>query len=377
MANKDNKYKNLKINLDDISGIINAWGIENGYNCVKVEIPKDMNAQTLNYLVDCNGKVATVAVYPSKGGVFTISPNFGKEKEISKSITDYIASHTGNLADSNPYKNGLSIDIDKEEFGAFYTLLKEENDVVECECRNDNYKFFAKLRNEKYGDSIAISYFSTGKLLIQGKPLELFCLAVEILSGSHELQKVVNAEVKSAGLTVSGDDIISDMKKSLGAAYDFLGTAHKAMLSSAYVFYRTNIAIVGKGIQMDYSVLFHPASRVLEGYILKQLTFNNVNHDNGESLGYYFSKEDEECPLTLYPDYVNEISNKIISDEINRLYKLFHKIRHPYSHASENDFSTPIITKREDADKHFEEIITIICNSYSTIKDAKSGSETI
>lgn len=372
MGKNTSEYKNLKINLEDIVGIINAWGLESDYEKVYVESPKDMRAKTLNYLVRCDDKIATVSIYPTKGGVCTVSPNFGKEKEISKEIADYIVLHSDKLADSNPYKNGLSLDLPRNEFEAFYALLKEQDNVVVDQERNDDKnKFFARLRNERYRDTIAISYYKTGKLLIQGKPFELFSLAVEILSGEYDLVKVINAETKSAELSVNSDDIIEDMMKSLGNAYSFLGNSQKAILASAYIFYRTNLAITGRDFLMDYSVLFHPASRVLEGYILKLLVNNNVLHDNGEGIGYYFRSESDSKPLTLYEQHVAIIDNDTISDEINRLYKLFHRLRHPYSHATENDFTTSIITKREVADSRFKEIIEAISSSYDVIASVK------
>lgn len=376
MASKNKKYKNIKINLDDIVGIINAWGASSEYSNISVKVPKDMNAQTLNYLVNCDGKIATIAVFSANGGVYTISPNFGKEKEISTRIADYIVENSGKLADSNPYKNGLSINMSRTEFDAFYELLRDEKDVEVVETnKKEGKKFLAKLRSKQYGDSIVVSYYSTGKLVIQGKPLELFCLAVEIVSRGQGLDKIVNAEVKNIGLKVNGDDIIHDMKNSLGKAYDFLGTSHKAILANAYIFFRTEYIFSGDDIIIDYSVLFHPASRVLEGYILKQLVYNNVLHDEGEMLGRYFSKEADKYPLSLLPKHSSKIGNDIIVNEINRLYKIFHRLRHVYSHASENDHTTSIIEDREKADKNFREIIEAISSSYETIEVAKGKSK--
>ncbi len=372
MGKKDNKYKNLKIRLEDIEGMINAWGLENGYERVTVSVPADMKAQTLNFLVNCDGKVATLAVFPAKGGVCTVSPNFGKEKEISVCIADYIAEHSGKMAESNPYKNGLSIDVTKEEFEALFGLLKEQEDVVIDEERQEDKKNWARLRNEKYGDSIVLSFYNTGKLVIQGKQRELFCLAVELVSDTHDLQKFVNAETKSAGLTVNGKDVLNDMKSSLGNVYEFLGTAHKAILSSAYIFFRTDIVVVDdEELKFDYSELFFPTARALEGYIFKLFVNNNVLHEGNENLGYYFRSEDDTEPLTLHSQYVAQIDNDIISNEINKLYKLYHRVRHQYAHAYENDMKTAIITDRKVADRYFREIIESISKSYDIIVSAK------
>lgn len=374
MAKDTSKYKNLYLNLDDIYNIIMAWGIESEFSNVNVESPKDMNAQTLNYLVNCDGKVATVAIFPAKGGVYTISPNIGKEKEISALIADYIVLNSGKLADSNPYKNGLSLDMARDDFFAFYDLLKGQNDVsVEEERTDAKNDFFVRLKNERYRDSIVISHYHTGKMLIQGKPLELFSLAVEILSDDYDLQKIVNAEAKSTGFSIAGDDIISDMSKSLGNAYDFLSSAHKAILANAYIFYRTNISVVGGEIQLDYSMLFFPAARTLEGYIFKLLVNNNVLHDGDEGLGFYFRGENDNVPLVLHSQFEAAIDNDIVVREINRLYQLFHKLRHPYFHASERDYTTSVITDRKVADTYFREIIEAISKSYDTIVEAKKN----
>lgn len=376
MGKKDNKYKNLRIKVEDIEGIINAWGIDSSYQKVEIQVPKDMDAQTLNFLVNCDGKVATLAVFPAKGGVCTISPNFGKEKEISVLIADYIVDNSGKVADSNPYKSGLSIDISQSEFKALYDLLKDYEDVLVDEERQEKDKqLFARLRSQRYGDSIVITYYNTGKLVIQGKPLELFYLVVELISDKNDLRKFISAETKSAGLNVNGDDVISDMKSSLGNAYDFLGNAHKAILSSAYVFLRTEIIQTDSDLIMDYSVLFFPAARALEGYIFKLLVHNNVLHEEGENLGYYFKSPEDSKPLTLHSQYVSQIDNDTISDEINRLYKLYHKVRHQYAHATENDATTSIISDRKIADKFFKEIIENISKSYEIITTAKNREE--
>ena len=375
MGKKDIKYKNLRIKVEDIEGIINAWGIASSYQKVEIQVPKDMDAQTLNFLVDCDGKVATLAVFPAKGGVCTISPNFGKEKEISALIADYIVDNSGKLADSNPYKSGLSIDISRSEFDALYSLLKDSEDVLVDEERQENKKIFARLRSKRYGDSIVVTYYNTGKLVIQGKPLELFYLVVELISERSDLHNFINAETKSASLSVNGDDVISDMKTSLGNAYDFLGKAHKAILSSAYVFLRTDIIQTGSDLNIDYSVLFFPAARVLEGYILKLLVHNNVLHENDENLGYYFRSPEESNPLTLHSQYVSQVNNDTISDEINRLYKLYHKVRHQYAHAGESDATTSIISDRKTADKYFKEIVENISKSYDIIISAKKREE--
>ena len=134
MAKDNKKYKNLRIDINEIPAIINSWGIGSSYENVTVIEPSNMEAQTLNYIVKCDNKVATLSVYPVNGGVYTISPNFGKEKEISKEIADYISDNCGVLASSNLYRSGFSIEASKEDFDAFYALMKDYDDI----CRLDD-----------------------------------------------------------------------------------------------------------------------------------------------------------------------------------------------------------------------------------------------
>lgn len=371
MAKDNGKYKNLRINIDEILTIINSWGIESPYENVIVTPPSDMKAQTLNYLVKCDNKLATLAVYPAKGGVYTISPNFGKEKEISKLIADYISENCGVLANSNPYRNGFSIEISKEEFDAFYELIREYKDVcVEYE-QTDANKFYVKLRSTEYQDSIVVSYYNSGKLVIQGRTLELFYRVIEIITQGKEVKSIVNAATKSANITVSADEIVEDMKTSLGEVYDFLTDTHKAIMTMAYVFYRTSLTITDNELKMDYSELFHPAARVMEGFILKLLSDNNVILEDEATVGFYFHNEDANDPLSLKAEYSTKIDNDDISREINQAYKFYHKIRHPYSHSSNKDYTTSIIEKRDAADCKFREIIDVMVKTYTNIKKYK------
>lgn len=372
MSDNGKKYKNLEINLDEMENIINAWGMQSEYNDIKVEVPEDMEAKTLNYIVDCDGKKAMVAVFPTKGGVCSISHKFGKEKEISAEIVDFIVSRSGKLANSFPFKNGFTMTIGNEDFGAFYELMKELDDVVVEEDGTDNQKkFYSRLKNKRYGDTITISYYHTEKVLIQGKPLGLFRKAIEIISQGNALERVFCADTKLRTIRVDGDDIVSDMKESLEEAYDYLGRTHKAILASAYILYRTNINTTNKDLKVDYSVIFNPATRVLEGFMFKILVNNNVFHENDETIGYYFTGEDNKNPHMLHPKYVGDIDNDIIVSELNKLYRLYIKVRHQYCHAAENDLTTAIISDRKNADAIFEEIITSINRSYKKCKSAK------
>ncbi len=371
MAKDNRKYKNLRIDLSEIPAIINSWGIGSSYKNVTVTIPSDMDAQTLNYIVQCDDKIATLSVYPAKGGVYTISPNFGKEKEISKEIADYISDNCGVLANSNLYRSGFSIEVSKADFDAFYALIKEYEDIcIEYEQKDAN-KFFAKLRSTEYQDSIVISYYNSGKLVIQGKTLELFYRAIEIITEGREVDSVVNAVTKSANITVNSEEIIADMKKSLGEVYDFLTDGHKAIMTMAYMFYRTSVTITDSKLRMDYSELFHPASRVMEGFILKLLAENNVILEDEATVGFYFHNKDARDPLSLKAEYVAEIDNDDICCEINKAYKVYHRIRHPYSHSSNQDYTTAIIETRDNADRKFEEIIDAMVKTYCNIRKYK------
>ena len=371
MAKDNSKYKNLRINIDEIPSIINSWGIESSYENVVVIPPSDMKAQTLNYLVKCDDKEAILAVYPAKGGVYTISPKFGKEQEISKVIADYICDNCGVLANSNFYRSGFSIEISKEDFDAFYALITEYEYVCSEYEQKDANKFYAKLRSTEYQDSVVVSYYNSGKLVIQGRTLELFYRAIEIITQGKEIKSIVNAATKSANIAVSADEIVEDMKSSLGEVYDFLTDAHKAIMTMAFVFYRTSLTVSNNELKMDYSELFHPAARVMEGFILKLLSDNYVILEDDATVGFYFHNEEARDPLSLKGEYAAEIDNDNISCEINKAYKVYHRIRHPYSHASNKDYTTAIVENRNEADSKFREIIDVMLKTYTNIRKYK------
>lgn len=359
---KDKKYKGLEINLDNIDGWVRKFCSERDYSFKRIDVTS--NKQVIGYKVILDEFTFEVDFFVSKGNRYTISYKRGSKQDVSKDFADYIVDRLGtvNTTDNN---KGFTVNISCDTYNAFMELLSGENIVISNKRESDK-EDFQRITSKEYGDTITIHYYkTTHNLFIQGRRLQLFDKAVELLSMECSLTDVVSAEIRYADVDIAPEEILKEMETSLGVAYSFLGKAHKAILASGYTFYRINIPLP------DYSVFVQPMCRGMEGYMLKLLSNNNVVMDENYSIGFFFTNEEHKNPLELKQEFVSMIDNDSIVHELNRLYKWYHKNRHPYSHASDNDAMTAIISKRELADILFKEAVELFKNSYERILVAK------
>ena len=367
---KDKKYKGLEINLDNIDGWARKFCSERNYSFKRIDVTSN-NKQVIGYKVILEEFTFEVDFFVSKGNRYTISYKRGSKQDVSKDFADYIVDRLGtvNTTDNN---KGFTVNISCDTYNAFMELLSGENIVISNK-RESEKEEFQRITSKEYGDTITIHYYmTTHNLFIQGKRLQLFDKAVELLSMECPLTDVVSAEIRYADVDIAPEEILKEMEASLGDVYSYLRRTHKAILASGYTFYRISIPLP------DYSVFVQPMCRGMEGYMLQLLYDNHVEVEDKEleedkeiTIGYFFHGLKSKNPLELKAQYVSMIDNDDIVHEINKLYKWYYKNRHQYSHASDNDVTTAIISKREVADILFKEAVELFKNSYERILAAK------
>lgn len=357
---EEKKIKNLEIDLNNIQGWVEGFCSEKDYDLK--EIHKGGNEQVIIFTFELSESSFSINFYPTKGNRYTLFWGTGKNQDISKEFAEYIIDRLGTV-NTTEASNSFSVKLEEKTFLAFIDLLCEED--VNCTKNENDKEYLYRLKSSKYGDNITIHYFkNTNRLQVQGRRLQLFNKAVDLVSMECETTEIVAAEIRYAKVSLEVDDIMNEMEKALGDVYLFLAKAHKDILCSAFVQYRVEIPMP------DYSMIVQASARGMEGYMLKILSNNNVIVDDN-SIGYFFTNEDHNRPLSLKSEYESAIDNNTITSELNRLYKWWHKTRHQYSHARENDWLTATISDRRVADSLFKEAIELIKSSYDRIKAAK------
>ena len=363
---KDNKYKGHSIDFSNIEGWASAFCSQNDLELVSIN--SQGNTQVKNYIFQVKNFTFEIDFFASTGNRYTISYKRGARPDVSQMFADFILERIGtvNTTDAN---KGFSIPVIYEDFEAFIELLVDDSVQVQDK-REDNKEIILRIKSIDYGDTITIHYYkNTHNLFIQGRRLQLFDKSVVILSGKCPLKEVVAAEIRYAKVDVSPEDMLKEMEDSLKEAFSFISDTQKAIFVSAFVFYRIDVKLP------DYSMYVQAMCRGMEGYMLKLLAFNNVVNDEDNTLGYFFyNDEHTKYPLELKSQFVSDIDNDEITNEINRLYKWWYKNRHQYSHAGDRDAITSIISDRKVADNIFKEAVNLISTSYKKIVSAKKES---
>jgi hypothetical protein len=364
----DKKYKGLQIDLENIPGWIDVFCSQKEYIVSKVN--KHESKQSIDYEVVHNKGSFSFSLFVSNGNRYTFSYKRGSNQSDSKEFADFVIQRISKVNEPMDDNRGYSIHLSADNFAAFIDLLVDDD--VQTFVYNDNEKNTQySLKSIQYRDEIVIHYYKTTQnVFIQGKRLELFNKATDILAGSCEFVDVINAEIRYDKVNISSDKVIENMKLSLGKVYDFLSSAQKAIMSNAFKFYRIEMD------SEDYSVFVQPMCRAMDGFfykLFKKLEIT-IEDDEGELYGisHFFRSEKEKTnPLLLKEEFASIINNERIQHEFNRMYAWYHRNRHAYSHSTERDFTTAIIKDRKVADTLFEEAVDLYRTVYDTIVEEK------
>lgn len=361
----DKIYKSLEIDKANMNGWIQGFCAEKEYKINSLNVKE--NGQTTTYKVDIDKYTFTVCLFESNGNRYTISYNRGINQNISKEFADYVVDRLGTVNKDNDNNKGYCLNLDEKDFIAFFELLYDEAKENEIVNHSEGEKHIQyKLKSKQYNDEIMIHYYRTAKkIFIQGKRLQLFNKATDILAGTCELCEVVNAEIRYDSINISSEQVITEMKEAFGEAYDFVSNTQKAIMSNSFKFYRVKMELD------DYSVLVQPMCRAMEGYIYKLLKKVGITVNDDNSVGYFYYRENDSNPLTLRSQYVSIISNETIVRELNKIYKWYYKNRHQYAHSRDRDFVTSIIKDRAVADSLFKEAIDLYKNVFWVIDNEK------
>ena len=364
----DKNYKGLEINTDNIPGWIELFCSKKEY--IKDSLNKHENKQSVDYEVVHNKGSFSFSLFASKGNRYTFSYKRGLNQSDSKEFADFVIEIIGKVNESMDDNRGYIINILANDFKAFIELLID-NDVKKLSYKENENSITYLLKSIQYMDEIRIHFYkTTQKVYIQGKRLQLFNKATDILAGTCEFVDVVNAEIRYDSINISSDMVIENMKQSLGNVYDFLSNTQKAIMSNAFKFYRIKVEMD------DYSIFVQPMCRAMDGFFYKIMKWLDITieDDEGELFGisYFFrSEKDKSHPLFLKMEFVSKIDNDRIVFELNKMYAWYHKNRHAYSHSTDRDFTTAVIKDRKVADTLFKEAVNLYRTVYDTIIEEK------
>ena len=359
-----NKFTQLLFDITKIPSMINDWCEQNLEGDFKIF--QSNNKQQDLFCITNNNKEIKIAIYNLNGGAITISPNVGKNQDISMRIAEFIYEEIASKGTKFPFSNCFSIKLSEEDFQTLLDFINEYDDV---ECINfskqDNpgqakYVMY-KFKSNK-NDTVVLKYFNnTNRLQIQGKPLYLFN---EILSfiGSDDgnADEFVNAHIEMCNLNITKEEISDELASFLGLKlFNFLTISQRAFLNSSIVLSKVRIENLE-----DYSYLMIPACKAYEGLLLKLLANHNIILPSDvHTVGFFFEKPKIGVDYVFKNEYNQKLEQKNV-DIFEKMYNFYRNNRHQVMHCSESDLDTTVEANFDTAISKLNYILNSLKSHY-------------
>lgn len=359
---KNNKFSKLMLDIEKMPNLIRIWCESNLEGDFKIE-SKEIT-QRHQFFVINNGKKIQLDFIKCSESLFTIMYKVGADQSQSLSIAEFIYSNVSDSLKNSPYANGFSIVLPKDEVLTVIELLKDDgNTLMNYSTCDETGKAAYSLYNFKgiRGDSVTLKYYNrTRRLQVQGKPLYLFHDILSLISETGaSTDIVVDTHLEMCNVSVKKDDIYDEMKLALSEdVFKYFPQTHKAILASTFIQFKINVTL------LDYSCIIYPAYRAYEGFIRKVFTQNGLDCIGQKNIGKYFYTDNDT--FVMRSEFSNDLEDEKVKI-MTQLYAFYNKNRHPYGHASGDDFQTRIISNRDVAYNKFLEVINNIKKAYTII----------
>ncbi len=359
----EKKYQYLMLDIKLVEEKMEQWCEKNIDD--KTKIDKNENDNQILYTIIGGGKEVKIILYKARGGAFTISPNTGKEKEISTRLADYIV-ESCSPATQSPYAHGFSIKIQYEDYKALLDILKNfvdiriENSSIYNEPGKAQYEQHRLCSDKK--DSVVLKYYiNTGTLQVQGKPRYLFHTIIALLTECEKsAEAVVDAHIELCQLDINKEEIEEELLDILdNRIYDYLTFSHRALLKTSFVLCKMRV----NGLD-DYSYVLMEALRAYEGFFEKMMIEAGISFDyinsNGEQkrrmVGHFYEKSINNVDYVMKNRYTSGLSS-IQIDTFEKMYNYYNRNRNPYMHATESDVTTTLIPTFEAARDRLNDLV--------------------
>lgn len=260
------------------------------------------------------------------------------------------------------------IGLDKD---SWIQIIKEIQADFEEEKQKIVYKseqikdYLNKVKIQRGSEKLVINCYTGQKSYVQGKQSSLFqklvTYAIEQLPTENAVIEVLNTyhavNVEKSDLENAFSQIMPDFPDSIENS-KLRNTLLTAVFNTKMVM---DIP--------DYTFLVTPVFRAMEYYlhrILHDYLGKETETDKGKNNFAYFGKDD------VTKEYFYNSSNESLSssqiDYLNKLYNEYSKIRHPYSHWSQDPIDTKVIEDLSIARELIKTNLKLMNEFYQTFK---------
>lgn len=364
MENKNMSFTKLKIlDREEIPSCIHEFLINNKECDTQVKM-EEMNGGLHRYYFSINHIDHYLDVYFLNNGTTTIQPASGDEIELKIELAQYIKNKLTNDA---IHQGSFSIKhVNKDDIETIITLIvngdeqlvkiKEFKKIPE-DPATSNKCFNYKITGIQ-GDKVALIYYNSGTLMMQGSPIRLFkemmSVLTSYLTNDEQTVAVYNDTYRE---NIDLDEVEAEFR-AIVPHYKRINKTLRIVMEQAV--YNTKI----KGEMFDYTGLLFPALRALEGQIKYVAQDYNLTIPKKYGVGGLFNK---------YNNSLREhINNKKVEEYLVKLYRIYSQQRNTYFHWQTPKGtldSTHLINKRDEAVNQIKEILKNINFYYDEIKN--------
>lgn len=280
------------------------------------------------YNIEKEGLKFDLAVYYTKKGTTTVTPNCDNGKELEQAIINSIE-----------YKNvssgSFSTIIPQEFYESMITFLGELPSVTvsDPEDKGNNGTIY-RVKTD-FGDSVTLTYFkTTGRLLYQGLLMKLYSVIKSYLVTLGN--KITNTELSEQILE---DKVQEHINSYFPQGWTSLEPAMQGLIRDSFTLFEANTKL------SDYAALVMPVIRVLEYRIKKVCLDYRVIIDDKKGFKYYISSSrpravDWVFEMDFVSDTVTGVNPNIsmptkAAETIVDCYEFLRKNRHEMFHATQ------------------------------------------
>jgi len=354
---KDNVY--ISRDLDELNDLLLNEGNIMWESFLGKGIKNVGQQQRFTFLVD--GKEAFLDIYQRTDGSTTFHPT-GVNIEYSKLMKAAIEKcGLRNTSENKNYTIFLGkewLDKTLEYLGQLPGVNSQESSSAD----NRIYQFTSKK-----GDKLTLSVYGNYKVTVQGKPLYLYNEFRSIASYSPQVSvdNLVDMTNAFVDTNVTASDTRVKMNEILPKAYN-----SGKIDETIWKLFSPSVVFIEEEKELeDYSGCVFPALRALEAYLLYLLDCKGITVNR--NFGIVFGPQTVGSgTYVVLPKYRVQINDVKYEQALERIYNYFHKTRHVLFHADQILINTRLIEEKQEAQDIFNEIVTLIEETFIDVEIA-------
>lgn len=279
-------------------------------------------------------KTAEVSLYIdfhfNKNGSTTIDISGGAKNSIKDELSAFIMENPqcviGDLHSKSKWF--VAPDIEVNDFKAIVELLSEST-----YCSTGSHSSDVRQHHELhkmtgiFGEEVTIHYYyTTSKVMIQGRPLLLFNEAISYITELLDLEKIPSTFNDYFNVDIKKTNI----EQVYSSFFPYSHSHHSPKLKK--VLHQAIYNLQLEGDMFDYTFLAFPSLRALEGHLKYILVSNGIQLENNTFSMY--NKVPGTGKYILDPSYISVLNNPAKVEYMERVYNFFKVNRHRLFHWS-------------------------------------------